>query len=365
MKSYSNEARQHGLLTWFDQRIVFHSETQSKPYHNALAFSYLHQVMRASGLCMDPDRPVYETPLAYSHKINRDELTTWPNYISIDCENALVEKVNGISVNLYDMYRTRKEAIDMITKRVMQLVNAVRAVKAGKWRSFKKSLHLNKRLKKPRAFGASFSRTWLEHSYGWVPLLSDIYHIIDQTFEPPKIQAKARSKGQAESTKTGYSREPYFGYGTESVFAKYSNTMQVDITVDIPALQAASQYGVLNPLAVAWEAVPFSFVVDWFVPIGTYIEQLNNYAGLKFSNFYETRNVTVTRVLDVGVRFSEYGPLSSYKQGVSLWKSKHRFQIFRQPEFRLVPSEAPLTSSVHRSMNAIALFGALFLEKRK
>jgi hypothetical protein len=29
--------------------------------------------------------------------------------------------------------------------------------------------------------------------------------------------------------------------------------------------------GLVNPLEIAWEVVPYSFVVDWFLPVGSYI----------------------------------------------------------------------------------------------
>jgi hypothetical protein len=29
--------------------------------------------------------------------------------------------------------------------------------------------------------------------------------------------------------------------------------------------------GLVNPAEIAWEVVPYSFVVDWFLPIGSYI----------------------------------------------------------------------------------------------
>jgi hypothetical protein len=32
--------------------------------------------------------------------------------------------------------------------------------------------------------------------------------------------------------------------------------------------------GLTNPLNVAWELVPFSFVVDWFIPIGSFFDGL-------------------------------------------------------------------------------------------
>lgn len=35
------------------------------------------------------------------------------------------------------------------------------------------------------------------------------------------------------------------------------------------------RFGLLNPLEVIWELVPFSFVADWFLPIGDYLSALD------------------------------------------------------------------------------------------
>jgi hypothetical protein len=40
-------------------------------------------------------------------------------------------------------------------------------------------------------------------------------------------------------------------------------------------LNSWGSFGLLNPAAVAWELLPFSFVVDWFLPVGRYLEGLD------------------------------------------------------------------------------------------
>lgn len=45
---------------------------------------------------------------------------------------------------------------------------------------------------------------------------------------------------------------------------------------------AASQLDLVNPLSLGWELVPFSFVLDWFIPVGNMLEALTAHAGLVF-----------------------------------------------------------------------------------
>lgn len=61
-----------------------------------------------------------------------------------------------------------------------------------------------------------------------------------------------------------------------------------DIEVINDSLLTLDQCGLINPLSVAWELVPFSFVVDWFLPIGTYINSMSDYAGTRRTNVYQT-----------------------------------------------------------------------------
>lgn len=46
--------------------------------------------------------------------------------------------------------------------------------------------------------------------------------------------------------------------------------------------------GVSNPVAIAWELVPYSFVVDWLYPVGMYLQQLDALLGVNLENPYTT-----------------------------------------------------------------------------
>jgi hypothetical protein len=53
-------------------------------------------------------------------------------------------------------------------------------------------------------------------------------------------------------------------------------------------LSNLAKVGILNPLQLAWEVVPYSFVVDWFLPIGNWLGGLDAAAGLDFESGYQT-----------------------------------------------------------------------------
>jgi hypothetical protein len=56
--------------------------------------------------------------------------------------------------------------------------------------------------------------------------------------------------------------------------------------VSNPNLYLASQLGFVNPAAIAWELVPFSFVVDWFVNVGEFLNNFTDLWGLTVTDPY-------------------------------------------------------------------------------
>lgn len=72
------------------------------------------------------------------------------------------------------------------------------------------------------------------------------------------------------------------------------------------AADLPGRFGLLNPLSVAWELMPLSFVADWFLPIGSYLSGFD--ANLRFdvtSGYFgykleSRRHVEILRVRTAG-----------------------------------------------------------------
>jgi hypothetical protein len=121
------------------------------------------------------------------------------------------------------------------------------------------------------------SGRWLELQYGWIPLLTS-------SFEAAKA---------FEEVSNGPRKSVFTASGTRSVSYEAS---QGPLTFTIPLkgragrrlqyemseeMSVQRQMGLLDPLSIAWELTPWSFVIDWFLPIGIYLSNLNQIPTLK------------------------------------------------------------------------------------
>lgn len=111
------------------------------------------------------------------------------------------------------------------------------------------------------------SNFWLEARYGWRTLLYDIKNLqecIDTYNDKTRARNSERIFQKSENTWTEVeeSESSYFYFESKRVVKRSTSlTGSVIADITIPKLQA-------NPILTAWEKVPFSFVVDWFLSVG-------------------------------------------------------------------------------------------------
>lgn len=133
----------------------------------------------------------------------------------------------------------------------------------------------------------NWADNWLEYHFGWTPIFQDVHDTI-KVFSEPIKNCKAFGVGSAEYeyTRTDIlppsSKQVYTAKG--KIFAKVG----AYVAVSNPNLHLADQLGLLNPASLVWEAIPFSFVADWFVNIGSVISSYSDFAGCTLQLPYTT-----------------------------------------------------------------------------
>jgi hypothetical protein len=136
-------------------------------------------------------------------------------------------------------------------------------------------------------------KDWLELQYAWKPLLSDVHGAVEllstrdsvrDRVVTVKASVKQRVKSELDSFQSGD-----WPYRAKSD-AEAGVFVRLDYLAASDVLQKVSSLGLTNPLEIAWEVVPYSFVVDWFLPIGNWLGVLDATLGYDFlSGSYTNR----------------------------------------------------------------------------
>ena len=209
--------------------------------------------------------------------------------LSEDLRNeAITRALNRLSgqkadwgADLAESVKTASHLADSATT----LLLAYRAARRGNWRKLQKILgitNLGSRL----SIGSFAANRWLEWRYGWMPLMSSIRN----THEALTSQLETKDMlihGNGGADRSGsFVRDSYAS--TSRLTYRINSSAQQLAVVKLTAVfqseywRSANKFGLLNPLTIAWEVVPFSFVLDWFVPVGNTLEALSAKAGLSF-----------------------------------------------------------------------------------
>lgn len=137
--------------------------------------------------------------------------------------------------------------------------------------------------KKQAVKPASFANNYLEFVFGWAPLVEDIRNAV-------KVLGREFKSGNVVATAKDVVREDwqssfYKPTGQPDTFDTFEQTcivrLQARIRVSNPNVLLASELGLINPVQVAWQVVPFSFLIDTFVPIGKFLGSFTDFAGLE------------------------------------------------------------------------------------
>lgn len=220
-------------------------------------------------------------------------LTTYNRAVIANLQNRikteLMAKVVGQGLDLGEAFSGLPQAIKLVAERVIQVVSAWNAVRSRNFRKAADVLGLRRRWT-----GKHSADVWLEMQYGWLPLLTDIFDASNEVIDlfdssNDKDFFTVTRRGQAPLVMTPDSPSPI---QWQSVKQTASATVMVEskirYTVADDFVAYMSKLRVNNPGYIAWAALPYSFVLDWLVPIGDMLAASGAHIGLNFKGGYQT-----------------------------------------------------------------------------
>lgn len=204
--------------------------------------------------------------------------------------DELVSKLKGEDANLLMLLGEGHESLNMIVERLNRLHRAGRALRRGNLNRFLRELRVKKKRKhrslKPKQVARNASSLWLEYHFGWSPMLNDMYDAAKFLSEPWSVAQRPR----AGKSRTQHQVVDNFGITLDIATTKYSVHQGVDAIVSNPNKALVNRLGLANPIYVAWDLLPFSFLVDWITDVGSFLGSLTAFYG------YDTRNGFTTHM---------------------------------------------------------------------
>lgn len=178
-----------------------------------------------------------------------------------------------------------RKALGMVANRALMLYHAYLALRKGRFAYFLRELKLNPRNRQRqrlRQTADNAADLWLEYWFGWSPSLDDIYSSL-MVLE--KDIPSGRYHGQSITARNALVRSGII-YHTENV--SYVCKMGGTVTLSNPNIALAAQLGLVNPVSIAWNLVPFSFLADWVFDVGVWLESFTDFLGFDVSAAYTT-----------------------------------------------------------------------------
>lgn len=250
-------------------------------------------------------------------------------------------------------------SIQMVALRAAMLGRAFMALKRGDFRGFLRELRvrpLNKHRKTAWTRPRDASAIWLEYWMGWAPTVADIHATVEVLliqYPPIKIVGKGSVHFErADNTGTvGHAWQIH-----ESNCA-VSARIEAKVRVINPNTYLAQQLGLINPAAIAWNVIPFSWLTGWAHNLSDVLAAWTDFAGLEISDASYTMFGRIKKSrhewhyqLSGWDDHEEYAPKGAVTRRVVVSSLPLPFFLFKLPN-RL---------SVTRGATAMALLATLF-----
>lgn len=216
-------------------------------------------------------------------------------------------KARDMKVNLAVALGEGRQTIRMIADIAEKLGRAYQAFRKRDFKKAAKTLGISKPSKES-------ANHWLAYSYGWKPLLSDVKGLAElaaQQMEPvagrrPRFRVRATSYRSVDAPvlmgatscpppcsgsanlNSIYRPDPRISDKLGGAVASATAGLLCEIESTGAALAAQTGFALTDPLLLAWELTPFSFVFDWFIDVGGWLEDLSAMQGIKILDAFSS-----------------------------------------------------------------------------
>lgn len=188
-------------------------------------------------------------------------------------------KVSDQKLNLSVALAEASKTMNHLMSTASRIFRAYSSFRRGKFKAVARELGITPN---------TIHKSWLEYKYGWMPLLMDVKggaELLAQHHfgKPLMFTVKAQERVSTTWTRDLTADIGYGGpllQGHQSLQSEMTCRVKLWVRVDNPNLTTAQQLGLTNPSLIVWETIPFSFVFDWFISVGDWLQALTALHGV-------------------------------------------------------------------------------------
>lgn len=200
------------------------------------------------------------------------------SFPQVDWQTALRLAVKDQKVNLAQTLAEYKQAQNMFASNATTIAKALRQLKRGDMKGVFNTLNV-----KPKQLRGSVSNRWLELQYGWRPLIQDLYGSVEE-LQMGLQRPRYRKLKVHKTDENRFERIDTLQVGVNRRKAVIDSRSKTTVKVVAYLKQSSTvsnRLGFTNPVNLAWELLPYSFVIDWLIPIGDWLNSLDAAIGLE------------------------------------------------------------------------------------
>jgi hypothetical protein len=224
------------------------------------------------------------------YPLDNDEPPSW--------RNALLAKVGDLKMDLGTYLVEGKETVDLFVDTSHRLKEAYQCVakrKTSSCRRFKKALFGDGSASKTTRKAAEVT---LLANFGLLPLISDlgeaVQQLISRSSQPVYHRVVATTRAEGQRVQQWINQQSGSRSGAFMDWRWQWETSQRAVLWLQMQPGYSEDFSPGNPLSVLYEGIPFSFVLDWMIPVGDYLTALTALRGIDVVECTLTQKKRVT-----------------------------------------------------------------------
>lgn len=198
-----------------------------------------------------------------------DPVTNWNSNDDIALIGKLRNKICGSDFDMGVFLGEGHQTLALIANSARRISKALLALKRRDVRMLRDALQIPRahKLKDLRKNPEAVADVWIEVQYGWRPLVDDAYgaaQALAQMLNFPMVQTYRVRKHKAMKATVVPDVQAAMDY-------EFAGFTRGQLIARLKEVNVPQLIGLTDPASVAWELLPWSFVADWFIPIGEYL----------------------------------------------------------------------------------------------